>query len=238
MTKRKIDTGFILAAGFGKRMMPLTATRPKPMVEIAGRPMIDYTIDQLHNHGIARIIINTHYQAQVLHDHIAAMPEPRPLISYEPEILETGGGLKNALPLIGQNDFFVLSGDSILEDGAQESALARLEKFWDPAKMDILILLQPLDAMTTSASGDYDLDDQGRAIRSRNKNGALMFTSARINKASIFNGAPDGSFSYLDLLDKAEREGRLYGIIHDGLWHHISTPADAALASEYFKGRQ
>jgi MurNAc alpha-1-phosphate uridylyltransferase len=234
-SKTPITSGFILAAGFGKRMMPLTADKPKPMIEIAGRPMIDYALDQFHDLGITNIIINTHYKPDVIARHISGLPEPRALLSFESEILETGGGIKNALPLIESDDFFVVSGDSILIDNPAQSALSRMAQSWNPEEMDILILLQPLEAMITSRSGDYDLMPDGRAVRNHNKSGAYMFTSVRINASRIFDDTPDVPFSYLSLLDRAEQQDRLYGLVHDGQWHHISTPDDVMQVNADFK---
>lgn len=224
--KSKIDQGFILAAGFGKRMMPLTADRPKPMVAIHGKPMIDHIIESYEAAGIKTIVINTHYKADVLEAHIHTAPHnARISISHEDDILETGGGLVYALPLLARSDFFVSSGDSYLEDA--QTALERMEALWDPAKMDILILLQDISTMTlTDGVGDYDLEADGRAVRSFDKSGRYMFTSLRINAVHIFDDARQGAFSYLELLDRAQSAGRLYGIVHTGQWHHISTPDD------------
>ena len=226
--KEKIEQGFILAAGFGKRMRPLTDAIPKPMVCIKGKPMIDHIINEYKGHGLKTIIINTHYLSDVLENHVQQKHNDALKISHEAVILDTGGGIKNALPLLDSNKaFFVASGDSYLEKNDQNSALTQLENFWNPEIMDILILLQPVSSMTqTKGIGDYDLDLKGKATRSLNQSGKYMFTSLRINKASIFDDEPRKSFSYLDLLDKAQTKGRLYGIIHQGMWHHISTPDD------------
>lgn len=225
--KQKIEQGFILAAGFGTRMMPLTADKPKPMVGINGRPMIDYVLDDFAAHGLRSVIVNTHYKASVLEDHLQSRAAPKIIISHEDDILETGGGLVHALPLMERKDFFISAGDSFLENGSGETAMTRLEQAWNAQEMDILILLQPISNMAlTQGVGDYHLDGHGRACRAPDKKGSYMFTGLRINAPRIFDGAPQGAFSYLELLDKAEQAGRLYGLIHDGAWHHISTPED------------
>lgn len=241
MSKRqRINQGFILAAGFGKRMMPLTAAIPKPMVHIHGAPMIDHIINSFTAHGIERIIVNTHYQAPVLEDHLNSLKTPvKILISHEPDILETGGGIVNALPLMEKSAFFVSSGDSYLEEAqGKPGVLEALEAAWNPAEMDILILLQDISTMTmTQGVGDYDLDENGRAVRSKTRTGRYMFTSLRINAAHIFDDVPAGPFSYLGLLDKAEQAGRLYGIVHKGQWHHISTPQDVDAVNHSWEGQ-
>jgi len=225
-TKQKINQGFILAAGFGKRMMPLTAERPKPMVAVRGKPMIDHILDEYEQIGLEKVVINTHYKADSLEAHLSAHNRKTTLLlSHEKDILETGGGISNALHLLDQADFFVSSGDSYLENA--QDALTRMQDRWNSDEMDILILLQDVATMTiTQGVGDYDLDEHGRAIRSKNRTGRYMFTSLRINSPQIFNGAPQGAYSYLELLDRAESQGRLFGIVHNGQWHHISTPED------------
>lgn len=220
------DSAFILAAGLGTRLRPLTDERPKPMVEVNEIPMIDHALDALAAAGVERCVINTHYKAEILHDHLKGRKNPEIILSYEPELLNTGGGIKNALRHFGA-PFFVLSGDSVWEDAPGENALLSLAQAWDPEIMDILMLLQPVETMKlTGGVGDYDLLPDGRAVRSLTKEGGAMFTSIRINRPEIFVEPPDGPFSYLDLLDAAQKRGRLYGVQHKGAWHHISTPAD------------
>lgn len=227
--KSLIDTAFILAAGYGTRMMPLTENKPKPMVEIHEKPMIGHCIEKLQSVGVDKICINTFYQAHVLEEYVTHLPLPTITISREKELLDTGGGLKNGLKHIKNQDFFIINGDSYWEDDPENPALQSLANAWDPKKMDILILLQDIKTMSlTKPVGDYDLDDQGRAIRSLDKTGQYMFTSLRINARRILDNCPDSAFSYLDLLDKSEHEGRLYGLIHQGAWHHISTPEDVS----------
>lgn len=223
------QTAFILGAGFGKRLRPYTEHMPKPMVEVGGRPMIDHALDQLHEAGIKKTVVNTHYKAEVLHDHLKDRTNPHVIISHEPDILDTGGGLKNALKYFDNQPFIVVSGDSLWTDPPNSPALKEMIDFWDSDKMDILILLQPVETMTaTKGVGDYDFitDQSGCIKRSHTQTGKYMWTSIRIHHPRIFENTPDTPFSYLDCMDKAEQEGRLYGIIHTGMWHHISTPDD------------
>jgi MurNAc alpha-1-phosphate uridylyltransferase len=232
--KTKIDQGFILCAGYGNRMRPLTDNKPKPMVEINRTPMIDHILDNFNKNGISRIVINTHYKADVIEKHLENNQNPPVIISHELELLHTGGGLKNALHYFDGKDFFVSSGDSYLENGPAQSPYQRLQDFWNPESMDILMLLEPVNRMAiTKGVGDYDLDSDGKAIRSLDQTGKYMFTSLRINSSRIFDGCPETPFNYLDLMDKAQEQGRLYGLVHDGLWHHISTPEDVKNVTNY-----
>lgn len=218
---------FVLAAGFGKRLRPYTLEFPKPMTDVAGRSLVDRTLDHLEKSGITNVVVNTHYLADKLENHLRSRDMPRITISHEDTLLDTGGGIKKALDHFDREPFFVLSGDGLWVDGPNLSALERLSNFWNPEIMDILMLLQPVSSMSiTKGVGDYDLDDQGHAIRSLNRTGRYMFTSIRINRPEIFQETPDGSFSYLDLMDQAQERRRLYGLVHDGDWYHISTPDD------------
>ena len=225
MSGGKPRSGFILAAGKGTRLRPYTDHLPKPMVPLDGAPLIDRVIAKYRAAGVERIVANTHYCAAPLEAHVA--PQGVTCL-YEPALLETGGGLKNALPLLGDAPFYVASGDGPWTDppGA-EPALDRLAAFWDDEKMDLLMLLQPLAKMSlTDGVGDYDIDAQGRLTRSLSQTGQYMWTSVRIVHPRLFAGCPDGAFSFLELMDKAQAAGRLYGLVHHGDWFHISTPAD------------
>ncbi len=240
------DKAFILAAGFGKRLRPYTDNTPKPMVKVGGKPMIDYALDELRSIGVKSCIVNTHYKAEMLQRHCEALMRrsnlaPDILLSHEPEILDTGGGLKNGIKLWGESaneDFFVLSGDSVWENAHAQNTLQALANAWNPKDMDILMLLQPVDTMTlTRGVGDYDIEEDGKAARSFSQSGKYMFTSIRINAGRIFETAPDSPFSYLQLMDKAQEEGRLFGLIHQGAWHHISTPNDLEKVNNHYAAR-
>lgn len=233
-----LSKAFILGAGLGTRMRPLTDHIPKPMVEVGGESLIRRALGQLRAHGITDVTVNTHYKAEALREHLADMPIHW---SHEEELLGTGGGLRKALPHFGAEDFFVIAGDSYWTDGPGPTALERLERHWNPEIMDILLLLEPLSRMTlTQGVGDYDFTGGsggfGPISRSRPQAGTHMFTSLRIHNPRIFEGAPPGAFSYLDLMDRAEAAGRLYGLAHDGLWHHLSTPGDVARVNASLQG--
>jgi len=226
------DKAFILAAGFGKRLRPLTNTIPKPLVKVGGIPMIDQALEKLNALGVQSCVINTHYKAEALQKHLQSHAQPQIIISHEAELLDTGGGIKNGLSHFDA-PFFILSGDSVWEDAPNENTLKALAESWSSEKMDILMLLQPVSSMRlTQGVGDYDVDEDGRATRSLDKTGSHMFTSIRINAPHIFDDSPDGAFNYRDLMDAAQEKGRLYGIVHRGDWHHISTPEDLNAVNE------
>ena len=207
------------------------------MIEVGGAAMIDQALDKLGAIGIGSCVINTHYKAEILKRHLQTRRRPEVILSHEPDLLDTGGGIKAAIDHFDA-PFLVLSGDSVWEDAQGQNILQTMADHWDSERMDILILLQPVTTMTlTQGLGDYDLDDQGWAQRSANKTGRYMWTSIRINAPEIFENAPDGPFSYLDLLDAAQEKGRLYGLVHHGEWHHISTPADLEAVNAALKSR-
>lgn len=231
-----IDKAFILCAGFGKRLRPHTLTTPKPLTPVNARSLLARTCDHLNEAGVQTAILNTHYLSEKVQEAASNLPIERAILSHEPDILDTGGGIVAALEHLNGQDFFVLSGDGLWENAPHENTLEQMRGAWNPDIMDILILLQPTQSMVlTRGVGDYDIDENGRAIRSLNQTGTHMFTSMRINSPRIFDGRLKGDkFSYLELLDKAEKQGRLYGITHKGDWHHISTPEDLARVETHY----
>lgn len=223
------DKAFILAAGRGNRLRPYTDSLPKPLVRVAGKPIIDYVIDGAMAAGVKEITVNLHYMADKLEAHLSARKDARFILSHEEELLDTGGGIKKALAGMGNEPFYVLSGDSFWDNGPSGDALQRMAAAWDPEKMDLLLLLQPLTRLHTDHKvGDYNLAVGGKAVRSRDRTGTHMWTSMRICDARLFNDTPDGPFSFLTLMDRAEARGRLYAMVHDGEWYHITTPDDLA----------
>jgi MurNAc alpha-1-phosphate uridylyltransferase len=225
----------ILAAGRGERMRPLTDTVPKPLIPVAGRSMLDRAMDRLQEHEIRNLVINVHHLGGQIAAHVGAA---RAHIVREDRLLETGGSVKNALPLLGEEPFFVLNGDGLWTDGAMPM-LKRLEAAWDPARMDALLLLHPLaDAIGREASdrGDYFLDGSGKARhRGAEPAAPYFFASVSICDARLFRSSPDGPFSLVQLWHRAQAAGHLYGLVHDGRWFHVGTPhalaeAEAVLA--------
>ncbi|MBS0525391.1 MAG: nucleotidyltransferase family protein [Proteobacteria bacterium] len=213
----------ILAAGRGERMRPLTDTMPKPMIPVAGRSMLDRSMDRLAAHGVRTIVVNVHH----LGEQIAAHLEGRARIVHEGRLLETGGSVKNALPLLGSGPYFILNGDGLWRDGARPM-LSRMEAAWDPARMDALLLLHPIErAIGREAKdrGDYFLQPDGHARHRGGESSApYMFASVSICDSRLFRDSPDGPFSLVKLWTRAETEGRLFGLVHDGAWFHVGTP--------------
>lgn len=224
----------ILAAGRGERLRPLTDTMPKPMIPVAGRSMIDRSMDRLAKHGVRRIVVNVHH----LGEQIAAHLGSRAQIVREDRLLETGGSVKNALPLLGDGPYFILNGDGLWRDGAQPM-LSRMEAAWDPARMDALLLLHPIEtAIGREAKdrGDYFLEADGRARhRGSAASAPYLFASVSICDSRLMRNSPDGPFSLLKLWTRVEAEGRLFGLVHDGDWFHVGTPQALAEAERLLK---
>ena len=224
-----IDTAMVLAAGFGTRMRPLTETTPKPLIKLLGKPLIDWSMERLRAGGVTRFVVNTHYLAHQLEAHFADAGDVT--IIHEPDILETGGGVKNALHLLGDKPFFAVNTDAIWLEGPYP-ALGRLRRNWRPEAMDAMLLLQPtVRAFDYYGSGDYRLDPDGRAER-RGEGEVVpyVFSGVQILHPRLFENAPDGAFSLNRIYDEAQVNGRLYGLPHDGEWYHVGTPEALAQA--------
>ncbi len=237
MTHASPNKAFILAAGLGTRMRPLTEHCPKPLVAIGGKSLLMRTLDHLEDAGVHDVVINTHYLGEQIPEHLKACASFDLYFSHEEMLLDTGGGIKAMLSIFNDEAFYVLSGDGLWENEPGQDTLLALSDFWDGDKMDILLLLQPVSSMSlTQGVGDYTVEAGGRIKRSKNRKGSHMFTSIRINHPRIFQDTPDGAFSYLELMDRAEKAGRLYGMVHEGSWHHISTPEDLETVRCAYKG--
>ncbi len=234
---KKPDKAFILAAGMGTRLRPYTDTIPKPMVEIAGQSIIKRTIEKLAAEGVKEIVVNTHHLASVLEKHLKEINNPKIIINREEELLDTGGGLKKVLHHFRDDPYYIINGDALWDDKTP-SALQRLASAWDETKMDILLLLQSVATMSvTYGVGDYHLQADGKVKRARKRDAAFMFAGVRIAHPRIFKNSPEGAFSFLSLMDKAETEDRLYAVAHNDAWYHISTPEDLAAVDKLFKER-
>jgi MurNAc alpha-1-phosphate uridylyltransferase len=225
----KPNVAMVLAAGLGKRMRPLTETLPKPLVPVAGRTLIDHVLDRIEAAGIERAVVNLHHFRATLEAHLAKRAIPRIALSPEPDLLETGGGVRRALPLLGAAPFYVANADVLWFDG-RRPALERLARAWDDARMDALLLLHPtISAFGYEGPGDYLSDTLGRLrYRRGHEIPPYIFAGVQILHPRLFKDTPEGPFSLKRLYDKAEGEGRLWGIIHDGLWFHVGTPQGLA----------
>jgi MurNAc alpha-1-phosphate uridylyltransferase len=228
----------VLAAGYGQRMRPLTLTRPKPLVEVAGRALIDYGFDCLRAADIGTAVVNVHYLADQIEGWASRQTSPHIEISDErAELLDTGGGVAKALPLLGSDPFFVINSDSFWQDQGTP-ALDRLRAAWDDAAMDCLLLLCPLaQTVGYDGSGDFVRDHQGRLERKAKAQGEpLAYIGAYLVHPRLFAGAPVGAFSMNRLWDRAISAGRLFGLVHRGLWLHVGTPEAIPLAEAALKG--
>jgi MurNAc alpha-1-phosphate uridylyltransferase len=219
----------VLAAGLGKRMRPLTDTMPKPLLPVAGRTLIDRVLDRFQDIEIERAVVNLHYLRPALEAHLNQRRLPKIEQSLEDALLETGGGVKHALPRLGAAPFYVANADVLWLDG-KRPALRRLAQAWDDAAMDALLLLQPtVSAIGYDGAGDYFADGDGRLRRRRGQTVApFIFAGVQILHPRLFKNAPDGPFSLNRLYDRAEEAGRLWGLRHDGLWFHVGTPEGLA----------
>ncbi|MBA3813599.1 MAG: nucleotidyltransferase family protein [Alphaproteobacteria bacterium] len=214
----------ILAAGLGTRMRPLTDKLPKPLISVAGKSMLERAFDHLRMAKLSRIVVNTHYLAPLITKRAKEI-YPQTLISHEDILLETGGGIKKALPLLGNDPFFVLNGDSIWTG---TTSLTEMEKSWSDTRMDALLLLVPLEnAHGYEGVGDFFMDAQGRLCRpKRGQSAPYVYIGAQLLSPQLFQNSPYGAFSINLLWDRASENGRLYGHVHGGEWFHISTPQD------------
>jgi MurNAc alpha-1-phosphate uridylyltransferase len=228
----------ILAAGKGTRMGALSDRLPKPLEPVAGRALIDRALDRLDSAGISPVVVNVHHLADRLEAHLTPhVAAGRVLISDErAALLETGGGVKKALPLLGQEPFLVINGDALWTDGSVP-ALLRLQAAFDPARMDILLLLVRTEAaLGYDGAGDLvPLAAGGGAIpvrlRAPDPAAPYMFGGIQVVAPAMYSDTPVGPFSNLEIFKKAIAAGRLYGLVHDGDWMHVGTPeavADAA----------
>jgi MurNAc alpha-1-phosphate uridylyltransferase len=226
----------VLAAGHGLRMRPLTEHTPKPLIPVAGRCMLDRTLDRLDDVKVSHRVVNAHWLGEQVAAHLAN--HAGTTISHEDTLLETGGGVAYALPLLGDKAFFVCNADIIWIDGARP-ALARLAEAWDDARMDALLLVVPVaKAFGYDGAGDFHCQADG-ALRRRAKDerAAHVFTGVQILHPRLFAGVPKGAFSLNVLYDRAQTAGRLHGVIHDGDWLHIGTPQALTEAEAWFAAR-
>ncbi|KHK91408.1 nucleotidyltransferase family protein [Novosphingobium malaysiense] len=221
------DTAMILAAGLGKRMRPLTATQPKPLVRVAGRSLIDHALDKLESAGIENAVVNVHYLADALEGHFKVRSRaPKIKVSDEREqLLETGGGMVKAAPLL-PDPFFCLNSDNIWVDGPID-VFHELSQAWDADRMDALLLLVPHPrAMNYRGEGDFHLDPEGRITRrKRGYVAPFIYSGIQLVSHRLLRDAPEGPFSTNVLWTRAIEEDRLFGISHMGLWFEVGEPA-------------
>ena len=217
----------VLAAGLGKRMRPLTDTVPKPMVKVAGKALIDYTLDRLADAGVEMAVVNVHYFADTIEKHLKSRTRPKIVISDErTELLDTGGGVVKALPLLGTEPFFHVNSDTIWIEGVTPN-LKRLGTMFDPAKMDgLLLLAATATSIGYDGRGDFSMDPDGRlAWRAERDVVPFVYAGAAVLSPALFKDAPSGPFSLNRLFVRAIEAGRLFGTRLEGTWMHVGTPA-------------
>ncbi|HET9812133.1 MAG TPA: nucleotidyltransferase family protein [Sphingomicrobium sp.] len=222
----------IMAAGLGKRMRPLTATRPKPLIEVGGKALLDHALDRLRAAGVRKVVVNVHYLADALEAHLATRGKGlEVVISDERDLLmETGGGLVKAAPLIDSDPFLALNSDNLWIDGPADT-LKLLASQWDDAKMDALLLLVPqARALNHKGIGDFHVERSGRLRRRAKSHVApFVFTGIQMVSKRLLRDAPAGPFSTNLLWDRAIEEGRCFGAVHHGLWFDVGTPQSIPL---------
>ena len=226
----------VLAAGLGLRMRPLTDHMPKPLVRVAGQPLLDHVLDKLADAGVSEAVVNVHYLPdQIIAAHREPYPAPHHHFRRTRQVLGTGGAVVKALPLLGKEPFFHLNADTMWIDGVRPN-LARLAETFDPERMDILLLMAPTTSSIGYAGrGDYAMLPDG-ALRKRREHQVVPFVyaGAAIMSPSLFADAPAGEFSLTKMFDRANEQERLFGLRLDGVWMHVGTPDAVQAAEEAF----
>jgi MurNAc alpha-1-phosphate uridylyltransferase len=219
------NAAMILAAGLGTRMRPLTYERPKPLIEVHGQALIDHAMERIRAAGIETVVVNMHYLADQIENWAGEQRDPVVQLRDErAEILDTGGGVANALDALGTDPFFVFNSDSFWLDGPVP-ALQRMRETWDDARMDCLLLLaEPSRSVGFDGPGDFVADEAGRLERAGGRDGSFIYCGCYLVSPRLFRAAPEGAFSMNILWNRALAAGRLYGLVHDGLWLHVGTP--------------
>jgi len=217
----------VLAAGLGLRMRPLTATTAKPLLKLGGRTLLDHALDRLQDLGVPHAVVNAHWCADQVADAVAGREAPRVTLQREETLRETGGGVTRALPHLGGHPFAVANGDSVWLDGPTP-ALTRMAAAFDPEQMDgLLLLVRAAQVEGEIGRGDFLMDPLGRLRRPEERELApYVFAGVQILAPALFEGAPQGAFSLNRLYDRAIEAGRLFALVHDGVWFHLSTPPD------------
>jgi N-acetyl-alpha-D-muramate 1-phosphate uridylyltransferase len=236
--KRDIgSSAFILAAGLGTRMRPLTSDRPKPLITVGGQKLIDYAVDALRLAGVEHVIVNAHYHADQIEQWAQNVMGFNVMVSDESaRLLDTGGGILKALPFLGNQPFFVLNSDGFwLEE--KIPALQRLRESWNDAAMDCQLLICPVSkALGYEGQGDFQIGADGRLSRRTDASQeAFAYIGGYLVNPRLFTGVLEDKFSMNRLWDKAIAAGRLYGLVHDGLWLHVGTPEAVAMAETHLR---
>ena len=223
-----VETGIVLSAGLGTRLRPITDAKPKALVTVQGRTLLDRALDHLESVGVKRAVVNTHHKAEMIERHLAGRKTPAITISHEPLLLDTGGGIANALPHLGE-PFFAVNSDAVWLNG-RVPALTRLAQVFEPQRHDCAFLMQEtVPAVGYEGRGDFFLDQLG-VPRRRRENEVVPFLFAGIQLLSrrLFAGEPVEPYSMNRLWDKAIAQGRIIAVVHDGTWYDVGTVAGLA----------
>ena len=227
-TKGLSSTAMVLAAGRGTRMRPITDHVPKPLVAVGGTTMLDFVIDRFAEVGVARVAVNVHHHPRQIEDRLAARARPASVVSDERAgLLDSGGGAKKMLPHVADAPAFLLANaDTLWIDEGARPAIEGFVAAWDPARMDLLLLVAALDrSLGFDGRGDFSIGSDGRLERRGQRAGApLAYAGVAIFARSLFDDTPEGPFSLNALFDRAASRGRLHGHLLDGFWMHVGTP--------------
>lgn len=239
VTDKIPKVAMVLAAGLGLRLRPITERLPKPLVKVGERTLLDRALDRLQEAGVERAVVNIHYLGHLIEQHLKKRRKPKLEISDETdELLETGGGVTKALPMLGEEPFLVVNADVLWLNGSL-CAIERLAEQWDPEKMDALLMVHhTVEAYGYDGVGDFNMTADGLLSRRKEREiSPYLFTGVQILHPRLFEGVPEGPFSLNLLYDKAIEAERLYGVCHDGEWFHIGTPDGLAEAEDFMSVR-
>lgn len=232
-------TAMVLAAGLGLRMRPLTEATAKPLLPLGGRPLIDHALDHLVGVGVETVVVNAFWQTDRLAAHLAGRTRPRIILRRETTLLDTGGGVRAALDVLGEAPFYVVNGDAFWLNGPRP-ALTRLAEAFDPGQLDaVLLVYRTAHVHAEVGLGDFMVDKLGRPRRRGEREVVpYLYAGVQLVSPALFAGAPDGPFSMNLLWDRAIAADRVRAVVHDGLWFHLSTPDDLSDAKSVLHLRQ
>ena len=231
-------TAMVLAAGIGSRMQPLTDHVPKALVSVNGKALIDHILDRLAEAGVETAVVNVHHFADQMKVHLASRSHPKVVIVDErAALLDSGGGIKNALPLLGVDPFFVANIDSLWDGGTLEP-LEQMKAAWDPTKMDLLVLLVPKgQGIGFEGPRGFFMDADGRIKHSADdaNPAPLANIGFQIMKPELLTDEPQGAFSILPIWWRLQTQGRIFGVVMDAFWMHVGDPAAREAAEAHLK---
>jgi MurNAc alpha-1-phosphate uridylyltransferase len=230
----------VLAAGLGTRMRALTDAIPKPLVPLAGKPLLDHVLDRLASAGVEQAVVNVHHMADQIEAHLSGRTAPQIVISDERDVLlDTGGGVAHALPKLGKNPFFIHNSDSVWIEG-KTPCLEQMVQAWNPDIMDTLLLLAPITTtLGYDGHGDFDMDADSLVRRPETgEEVPFVFAGVSLAHPRLFEECLEGKFSLNAVWDKAIEKGRVFGLRHEGTWMHVGTPQAVIEAGERLRHEQ